>query len=369
MKFSVKSNEFQECFQKVVGVIPTKTTLSILNGILFHLEGDVLELTGTDLEISLRTKLQVEGEIDGSIVLPGKDLHNLFRALPETSVTFDVDDKMIARIITSAGEYEYPGENSSEFPALPQFEIKNKVEIDSELFIRMIEKTIFAVSSGEIRSSLMGLYLQFFTNELRAVSTDRHRLVKIKKEFNIGEEFGGHIVSTKALNLLLRSIEDKEKISLMLSENYMVFDIQESVIYSRLLEGMYPDYDKVIPPDNNNTLKINREMLESSLRRMAICSNKITQQIKLDISKDKVELYAEDPDSGKKGKESIPAEFDGENLIIGYNVNYLADILRHIDTEDILFTFSGPTNAGLIYPSKQQEKEELLMLIMPIKIN
>jgi len=373
MKFSVKSDIFQKGLQKVVGVIPPKTTLPILNGIFFKLENNELELIGTDLEVSLKTKIPVKGEINGEVVLPGKKLNELFRELPDMNVSFEVDEKLIAKVRTEKGEtvgdYGITGDKSNEYPTLPKFDVSNSIEMDSATLVRMIEKTIFAVSSGEIRSSLIGVYIQFLPGEIRAVSTDGHRLVKYKREYSREKDVGGYIVSTKALSLLLRNIGDEEKTKILLSDNYIVFDMDDTVIYSRLLEGMYPDYEKVIPSENDKILRINCEEFISSIRRVSIFSNSVTQQIIVKLTRNRVELNSQDPDSGNKATDNIAANYEGGDLTTGYNAGYLLEMLRHVDTDEAILTFKEQNSGTLIFPSKQNEGEEILMLVMPIKLN
>ena len=369
MKFSVNSSDLKSVLLSVINVVPLKTTLPILGNVLFSVKDNTLVLSATDLEVTVETSIKVESEGEGGIALPARIVGDIIRQLPDIPLDILIDDNYRAVIKTAVGEYVIAGENESEFPAKPSVDVKEEIEIDSDILERMILKTIFAVSSGEVRSSLMGVYFQFLKDEFRAVSTDGHRLVKIvRKDITIKEDIGGFIIPPKALNQFLKNKKESEKVNISISDNYLVFSFDNYVVYSRLIEGIYPGYEKVIPTDNKNSLELERELMESSLRRVSIFANKVTQQVKLRLLKDSVEISAEDSDFGKEGKEAVPAKYADEEMTIGYNAGYVLDILGHIDTDKVVFMFDTPTSAGLIYPSEQQDNEDMLTLVMPIKL-
>ena len=369
MEFSVSSSVYRDGLQRVVGVIPSKTTLPVLSNVLYELCGDELTLTGTDLEVSLVTTLAVKGKKNGAIALPGKIVHDILRQLPEEAVSVGIGSDLRAALRTSTGQYSIAGEGAKEYPTRPELTFDNKLSLPTADLLRMIEKTTFAVSTGEIRSSLMGVYFQLFGNEMRAVATDGHRLVKIvNRHFSADKDIGGYIVSTKALGLLQRNVGEAETVEICLSSNYIVFNLGSCTIYSRLLEGVYPDYEKVIPQENPRVLTVSREQIDASLRRVSIFANKMTQQIRLRASADGLEVIAEDVEFGKDARETLPAKLNGTDFQIGYNCTYLLDILKHLDGQEVIFRFNTPTSAGLVYPGQQLEGEELQMLVMPIKL-
>lgn len=370
MKFFVKSGDLKNILLNIISVVPSKTTLPILGNVLFSAKGESLYLTATDLEVTIQSKVPVNTEKEGGVALPGKIICDIIRQLPDIPLDVTVDKNYRAKIKTEMGEYIISGENETEFPEVPEVKIKNKVEVESSVLERMIHRTLFAVASEEIKSAISGIYLQFLKDELRVVSTDGHRLAKIvNKGVKIEDNIGGFITSSKALNQFIRNKTSDGKVQISLSDNYIIFDFDNYVIHSRIIEGMYPDYERVIPKENKNRFIINRELMESSVKRISIFANKINQQIKLHLSKNSLEISAEDVDYGKEGREKIPAEYGGEEMTIGYNAGYILDILGNIDTEKVMFDFDTPLSAGLVYPSEQKENEELLMLVMPIKLS
>lgn len=369
MEFSVSAGLFREGLQKAVNVIPSKTTFPIINHVLITTDGDKIAVTGTDLEVSLKTTIPVQVKQKGSLALPGKIVSDILRQMPDVELLIKAEQGNRVLIKTDFGEYHISGENEKEFPSLPEIDVKDKIKLKCDVLLRIIDKTSFAVSVGEIRSSLMGVYFQILKNEIRGVGTDGHRLVKVvNTSVKPGKDMGGYIISKKSLDLLTKNAENIEEIEISLGESYIIFNLGDTVIYSRLLEGIYPDYEKVIPKTNDKRLVVNRESIEASLRRVSIFANKITHQVLLGLKTGELELKTQDSDFGKEAVEQISAEYSGEDLLMGYNAMYLMDILRHVDTDDVEFNFGSSTSAGLVTPAVQNEGEEIVMLVMPIKL-
>jgi len=370
MKFGTSSNELLKSLSKVIGVVPSKSTLPILENLLFDLSGNNLKITATDLEISMTVGMQVGGKTeDGKIAIPAKRLMETIRALPNVDINFSVDAGNKITMTTDMGEYKMSGEPSEEFPSIPEFKEKEQLEIDSESLKRLIGKTLFAVSKDELRPSMMGVLFQIKSDEFRAVSTDGHRLVKVVNQNLKSPKFQRDIIiPEKALHLVLRSIDSaRNKISI--NETHIMFDFGNTVLISRLIDETYPNYESVIPLDNEKKLVISREGLLSTVRRVSLYSSSTTHQIRFSISAKEMRVSAEDIDIGGSAREVIPCEYNADAMEIGFNSKYIEDILNHIDTEEVVFKFSGPTRASIVHPSEQKENEDVLMLVMPVRLN
>ena len=369
MKFTVNKKPFYQAVQNIIGVVPVKTTIPILGNILVDLQGNELSLTGTDLEVSISTKIEVQGDQDGAVAIPAKVLYEIVRELPEIPIAFECDDEFKISLKTDKGFYKLSGVSKEDFPKIVVEGQQDHVTINAQLFNGIINKTIFAVSTDELRTTLMGVLLKISDEQLRLVSTDGHRLVKIDlKNFksNLNSEA---IVPTKALNLVSKNLNDTEEIKVRLSEDHIVFVLGETVIYSKGIEGQFPNYDRVIPVDNDKTVILNRELLNSSVRRVAIFSNSITHQIRLSVSSGQLKIKSEDIEFGGEAEETIDTDYNYDDLDVGYNANYLLDILRHLDTDEIILKVKDQISAGIIYPTNQKENEDILMLLMPIRLN
>ncbi|MBN1347808.1 DNA polymerase III subunit beta [candidate division KSB1 bacterium] len=374
MRFVVQQALLLGALQKIIGVIPAKTTISILSSFLFDLNGKNLSITGTDLEISASTSIDVEGQEDGSIAIPARIILEIVRELPDIPLDVSSDEDNKVSIMTEKGVYRISGESKDDFPNIIFEDSEGSIEVDSSKLHRMITKTMFAVSTDELRMSLMGVYFQIKEDELRMVSTDGHRLVKIVDTNFRSPAFAlSVIVPTKALNLLIRNIEStladaNEKIAMQLSENHAIFSFGRSSIYSKTIEAKYPKYENVIPKDNEKRLLVNRDSLIASTRRVSIFSNSITHQIRFSIAKNKLEIVSEDLEFGGDAKEELPADYNADDMEIGYNSHYILDILKNIDTDELVILLNNPTSAAIFTPISQNAGEDLMMLLMPIRL-
>jgi DNA polymerase-3 subunit beta len=213
--------------------------------------------------------------------------------------------------------------------------------------------------------------MEILPDELRFVATDGHRLAKIiNQDFSSPDgEKRNLIIPTKTLNMLMRNVNDEEDVAIKLGEDYIVFELDMTTIYSKLINGTYPNYERVIPKDNDKKMRANRELLISTLRRVSIFSSSLTHQVRLIMTPNEVTIRSEDIEFGAEAKELMPANFSDEWLQIGYNSNYLIDLLRHMDTEEVIFEVKDSISAAIIYPVEQKENQLLLMLLMPIRIN
>jgi len=368
MKFNIPCSKLKMGLQQVIDVIPAKTTLPILSHILFEAKSGQLTLSATDLEVSLKTQLQATIESEGSVTIPGRLLFDVVRELPDVPLNISKDESNRIILTFSKNKYTFFGGDDKDYPQLPAIDVKYEITFDKKKLQRYVEKTIFATSTDELRPALMGVLFQVGENDYKAVSTDGHRLVKIiDKSFTTKDIIDDVIIPVKGLNLLLKSIDGDGDIKISFATNYIVFDLENTSISATLMEGKYPDYEKVIPLNEHKKLVINREKFISSLRTVSVLANKITQQIKIDIEPDKVTITSEDMDLGE-GIEIVEAEYTGEPMEIGFNSNYLLEVLSHLDTEDVIFTFDTSVSAALVFPMIQEEDENLLMLVMPIKL-
>ncbi len=371
MNFTISKSEFYEALHKVVGVVPQKTTISILTCILLELKDKKLQLTGTDLEISVTHTLAVDSEDEGAVAVPAKLLVEIVRELPDVPINLISEDSDRIILRTEKGEYKIATQPREDFPNITIEESEHNFWIDPDRLTRLTEKTIFAVSTDELRPALTGINVELVDADLIFVGTDGHRLAKIVyKNFRSGDTDQSlkMIVPTKALNLMLRNLEDAEQINVQVGEDHVIFRLENAVIYSKLINGAYPNYERVLPVDNDKQLRVNRELLMSTLRRVSIFSSSLTNQVRLVINPEEVTIHSEDIEFGAEAKESIPAVFSDEWMQIGYNSTYLLDILRHLDTEEVMFDLKDGGSAAIIHPVEQPDDEDIKMLLMPIRI-
>lgn len=370
MKFSVASSELLKVLNKTSGVVPSKSTLPILENYLFDLSKDMLKITATDLEISITATLRVKGEYDGKIVVPAKRMMETVRALPNVTVRFSADpanNKLT--MSTDSGEYRLTGESSEEYPTIPLFKGSDEFEFETEELRRLIGKTLFAVSSDELRPAMMGVLFQIKKGELRTVATDGHRLVRlIHKEFSSARFERDVIIPAKALNVIAKSV-DEDSTTVAFDAGHAMFSFGGTVVMSRLIEEKYPNYESVIPQDNDKELVVSKDEMLAAVRRISLYASSTTHQVRFSLKKNSVAISAEDIDFGSEANETLNCEYTADPMEIGFNANYMIDILSHLDTNDVAFLFSTPTRAGIIKPAQQRDGEDLLMLVMPVRLN
>lgn len=371
MKFSVPRNEIYKGIQKIFAVVPNKTTTPVLYDILFELEGNTLKLTATDLEILTSTIIQVQGVENGTIAIPAKFVNEILRELGNINITFETEERFRVKLSTDYGEYKIVGDPGDDFPLMPVEDEMKSFEISQKDIKRMIEKTIFAASQDELRPALMGILFQLHSDEFIMVGTDGHRLSRIiKKNFDFDMEEENFVVPTKALTLLDKNIESVDDvIRISFSDNFVVFDLESIKINSRLVESKYPDYEDVIPKNNEKTLLVDPSLLLGSIRRVSIFSSSLTRQVQFSINHDKMEIFSQDVDIGGEGKETINVDFDADPMEIGFNAQYFIDVLKHISTKQVKIMLDTSITAVILLPVEQEEQENFLMILMPVRLN
>ncbi|NOX90827.1 MAG: DNA polymerase III subunit beta [Calditrichaeota bacterium] len=370
MEFTIARSEFLKALQRVISVIPTKTTTEILYSVLLIAEENELRIIATDLDITQISWTNAKVEAEGAVAIPGKLLLDILREMPEIDLKFQVDPNLRVVIETNMGEYKLAGQSRTEFPSVPIVETEQKIILSNEKLKRMIEKTIFACSTETVRAALTGVLCQIFENEYRMVATDGHRLVRIiNKKFTNPGFTRQFIVPTKALNFVARNLPEEGEHQVFLSKEHILFELPYTRIYSRLIQEPYPDYERVIPDYYQKEIIIKLEELIHSVKRVSLFANPMTYQIRMQVNPASLTIYAQDIDFGGEANETIPCRFDHEPLLIAYNANYLLDLLRHMDSEDIRFMVEDPDGPGLIFPMNQLEDEDLLMLIMPVRLS
>lgn len=374
MKFSASSADLLKALTTVGGAVPSKSTLPILECILFEqLDDTGLRLSATDLEISIVQRINVQFESNGTgdgqrIAVPAKRLLDTLRALPELPIQFTADDEFHVVLKTEMGEYKMVGHDGADYPALPDLDPEQRIETEGALLRRAIQKTSFAVSKDALRPAMMGIYFQIGEDRGRAVATDGHRLVKLQLDGMTAEKQVDFIVPEKAMALAGKVVTD-EHCTIMVDEGYVGFDFGNSRILARLIDEAYPNYEAVIPVENDKRMIVNRDSMLAAVKRVGLYSSSMTNQIRLSLNPDKVEVSAEDIERSSEAHETVRCEYDSEPMVIGFNSVYLTEVLSHIDAEEAVFEFSSPNRAGVVTPEEQEEGESVLMLIMPVMLN
>lgn len=379
MKFTVSSTDLQRALAVAGGAVPTKSTLPILECVLFERapaadgSGDELRLAATDLEISIVQRLPVQFEQNGSdarqrIAVPARRLLDTLRALPALPVTVSTDAEFNVELTTDQGRYKMVGFDGGDYPALPSLEGAQTVETTGALVRRAIDKTAFAASTDALRPAMQGVLLQLRPDGATAVATDGHRLVRLHLDAMASEQPLDVIVPEKALSLASKAATDGN-CTLRVAQGYVGFDFGETQVVGRLIDEAYPNYEAVIPVENEKRLVVGREALLAAVRRVALYSSTMTHQIRLSLAADALTVSAEDIERASEARERVLCDYSDEAMDIGFNSKYLMEVLQNVDGDDAVFEFSSPNRAGVVSPQEAPEGEQMLMLIMPVMLN
>lgn len=368
MKFNLSKSRLTGYLQSILQVVPTKSTLPILSNILFEALENKLKISATDLEVSITATFDCTVSKKGVAVLPGRILFDIIKELPESEISFEGTASRV-EIKVPNGAYKIACASAEDFPKLPVVNVKKQIKIDSSDLVMMIKKSTFACSIDETRPALNGVLWSTKGELMNMVATDGHRLAKVsvpnKKLKGVSEDI---IIPPKVLNIIPKFIsESNGELGIIFGENNIIFNLGDVVLTSRLIEGPYPNYEQVIPTETDKKMSISKDDLVGAVRRISILSNSLTHQVRFAIKNNTLTISTTNADVGGEGKEALPCDFSGDAIELGYNANYVADVLGKIDGEEVVFELSNAVSAGIIY-SPEIPKEEFLCLIMPLRL-
>lgn len=371
MKFIVSSTRLLKELQTIAGIIQTNNTLPILDNFLFKLDDNELVVSATDLETSMSVTLAVNGEGKGLLAMPARILLDTLKTFPDQPLTFVVDDnKNSVELSSDYGKYALSCLDGNDFPRFPEVEDASTATLPATSLAEAIQKTIFATGNDDLRPVMSGVFFQFSSECLIFVATDAHKLVRYKRTDLSSDNTAEFIMPKKPLNLLRQSLLTADEVKVTYNESSAQFEYGNVVLISRLIDGRYPNYEAVIPRENPNKLLINRVSLLTSIKRVAIFSNKTTHQIRLKLAGNELNISAEDLDFANRAHERLSCDYEGSDMEIGFNSRFLIEMLSNLESDVVRMEMSAPNKAGLIMPADTTEEgEDLLMLVMPVMLN
>ena len=372
MKFIVSRNLLYQNLSAISGVVASNPSLAILDNFLFTVEGQELTLTASDLETTMSAVIEltnVEGE--GTVAVPSKILLETLKLIPETPVVFAFDlENNVLKFTAANGEYDSPCHPGNEFPQITPIENPSSFEIEANVLYRAVNKTLFATGNDELRPNMTGVLCELSSEYITFAATDAHKLVRFRSAKVKTDDFTSFILPKKPLAQLkntLDSVKEPVKVSYSSETNHIQFTFDNIMLFSRLKEGKFPNYEAVIPTDNPNVLVVDKDDFLKSIRRVGIFSSQSTYQVRMELSEENIHITAEDIDFSNKAEENISGAYTGEVMAIGFNSKFLREILENMDTKDIRIEMSQPNRAAILLPSEEADPDEtLLMLIMPV---
>lgn len=367
VKLLVDHKTFLNGLNSVASALPPKTSLPSLSNILLETDGDQLRLAATDLDTTIVTLIPATISTQGAVALPGKKLLEIVRELSGTDVSISTSGSRTS-ISCDKSSFTLPCSSRDSYPSLPSSGSESdRISLPLAMVKDAIRKTVYAVAgASEIRASLTGLFWKLNPESLEMVATDGHRLAKVKMTELKGDSEIEAILAPKALTFLLKITSD-EPVYMSSQGSQISFHIEDTSIYSRMIEGPYPPYEKVIPQSNTDILKLNREDLFGALKRMRIIANPATHQIMFTIEHNRVILHAENTDAGE-AREDIEAVYDKDPLQIAFNGSLIMDIMRNMKSENVLFHLHDSGTAVIITEEEQDAGTDYLTLVMPVRL-
>jgi DNA polymerase-3 subunit beta len=374
MKFVVSSTELLSHLSVVSRVISSKNTLPILDNFLFKLEGNNLEITASDLETTLTTLLKLENVTEGGeVAVPYRILIDTLKEFPEQPLTFDISaDTLAIKVITETGQFNIVGQSAEDFPVKSLIDAGSKVSVQMpvESLLSGITKTLFAAADDEMRPVMNGIFFQLTPECATFVASDAHKLVRYKR-LDVKHDEERSFILPKKPATLLKNILPKESGSVLVEfdKKNAHFTLPNYTMVCRLVEGVYPNYNSVIPVNNPNEMTIDRVEFYNSLRRVAPFANQASNLVKLSLTGNNLMVSAQDLDFSISAYERAKCQYEGEAMDIGFKSTFLIEILSNLSASEIKMSLSDPSRAGLLFPmTKENEDEDVLMLIMPMMV-
>jgi len=365
MKVVVSKDEIQEKLSNIQNIVEKRNTMPILSHFLLDAGKKESYIIATDLETALKEPLHIKVEKEGKICIPARKMFEIVREIDGELIWESVDEQWM-KIKAGASNFRLACLSSKEFPAWPGMEDMEEISINAKVLMEMIEKTVFSAGESDTRYTLNGLLFHVMPGvKTTVVGTDGHRLALIIKtiEGTLKEE--KKLIIPKKAAAELRKLLDKteENVKVTLCKNHILFTVGEIQFLTRLIEGTYPNYEQVIPANNEKKIMVRREEFAKTLRRVAIMSKERSNAVKMDLSENLISITSSNPDIGE-ARDEITVEYNGEDLSVGFNARYLIDILEAMSSEKIVMELQAPLSPVLI---KEENNEDYQCVIMPMR--
>ena len=369
MKLTITREQLQEGLVAVAASIPAKTTLPILSNILLEATKDGIRLSGTDLDIAVSTTGNASVDQEGAITLPARKLVEIVRELPSAAIRLTASGEQRVTIECGRSRFRLLGLPREEFPAFPSVKFEGGWRTSSKELQKLIGHVAFAASTEESRPILNGVLWELRPERMRMVATNGHRLARmdVPTSETQGASQADLIVPPKALDQIRRLFDTDETVEIARSENHLGFRTSMTQIFTRLIEGPYPNYEQVIPRENDKAATADKAALTAALRRMSIVASDQTHRIRMAFANGSCKLSVQTPDLGE-AQEELNVSYEGDPLEIGFNAAYLLEILKYIPTDEVRMTFKAPERAATCEPVGWDDPASYLALVMPLRL-
>jgi len=366
MKFTITRERLQEGLVAVAAAVPAKTTLPVLSNVLVEATKQGLRLSGTDLDIAISTTVAADVDADGAVTLPAKKLSDIVRELPSAPIRVTTAGEQRVSLECGRSKFKLLGLPREEFPSFPPVKFDKAWTAPAELVHKLVAHVAFAASTEESRPILNGVLWELRPDRMRMVATNGHRLAKMDVPAS-GGSTADLIVPPKALEQVRKLFAPEAQVEIAKSENHIGFRAGGTLIYSRLIEGPYPNYEQVIPRENDKSATVDKVALTAALRRMSVVASDQTHRIRMALSGGAAKFSVQTPDLGE-AQDELALTYEGEPLEIGFNAQYLLEIMKYMPTDEVRLTFKAPERAATIEPVGWDDPASYLCLVMPLRL-
>jgi len=369
MKFSILKEQMMTGLQAVQNIVGSRTTLPILSNVLLKGEDGRLELTATDLDVTVACAVTATVKKGGAITLPVRKLFGIVRELGNSELEFEVDDRNACKLKSGSSYYKINGLAAEEFPPMPAFSEKKKIVLSQERLKGMLKRTSFAVSTDETRYVLNGIFFSFKDHKVTLVATDGRRLALMDEEADVnGDNQADFIVPTKAIAELNRLLQEAGEVEIKYTENQAAFRLKGAEgltvdVITKLVEGNYPNYRQVVPAESGERIALAREEFLQSLRRAEIMTSEKSNSVKLTFTKNNLAITANTPEVGE-ARESMAVNYKGKDLAVAFNPGYLMDPLKALDNDEVFLEITDELSPGVL-----KINGPFLYVIMPMRMS
>ena len=369
MNFTIAKDQLIQGLQAVQNVVSTRTTLPILSNVLLRAEDNRLELTATDLDVTITCSVEAGVKKKGATTLPVKKLFSIVRELGSPEIEFDVDDKNACAVSAGSSYFKIHGLASEEFPPLQKFKDNKKVTLPQPKLKGMLKKTSFAISTDESRYVLNGIFIQLKEHKMTMVATDGRRLALVDEELDVPDASQGEfIVPTKAVNELSRLLQDKGEVEINFAENQAAFSLKDDeggsiLIISKLVEGNYPNYRQVIPAETKERVPMAREEFLHALKRAELMTSEKSNSVKLHFTKNGLAITANSPEVGE-ARETMAVNYKGKEFAIAFNPTYVIEPLNALAEDEVFLELIDELSPGVL-----KINGPFLYVVMPMRLS
>lgn len=374
MKFKINRDHFSNGLAQVLNVVGSKATMPILSNVLIEAEKDYISLTTTNLDLGIRCKIKAEVKEGGAVTLPVKRLATIVRELPNVDVTLDASANHQVKLTSGGSTFRIVGIGKEEFPPLPEFGEDKSFTLEQAELTSMLKSVSYAQSSDETRYILNGVYFNFRDGKLSLVATDGRRLALISKELEVPEESAGSIIlPAKTVSELTRMLDKGAQLKIAFNDRRASFQINtdkdgsglvDSIyLYSKVVEGNYPNYQQVIPKETHQRIKLERELFLQCVHRAALVTSEKSNSVKIKLTSNLLEITAQSPDFGE-AHESMAIAYSGPDLQVAFNPSFVIDPLKALNKDEVFFELKDEVSPGVF-----KTLESFICVIMPVRLS